>query len=445
MRTGETPPGMDGVGMEVREACAGYVVEAGARVPKGYKQTEVGVIPEDWEVTCLYSLTKGPMQNGLFFKPSLKGSGVKLINVGDLYGRIPIASDALELFDATDKERERFKVRDGDLFFTRSSVVPSGIAQCNYYCSPKPESVVFDSHVIRLRADTSKVVPSFLFRFCVASIARQYLVSHAKTGTMTTIDQGVLGKCPVLLPPHSEQESIAESLSDADDLIESLEQLLAKKRQIKQGAMQELLTGKKRLPGFEVKPGKKQSDAGLIPEDWRVESIEQISTVGRGRVISHKEIARSLNPQYPVYSSQTSNEGVMGYTDTFEFEGEYITWTTDGANAGTVFARDGRFNCTNVCGTIKLKADNHLFVAKILGGIAPSHVSRHLGNPKLMNDVMKRVKVPLPPTKAEQEAIATVVSDMDAELAALEEKLAKARQLKQGMMQELLTGRIRLI
>lgn len=176
-------------------------------------------------------------------------------------------------------------------------------------------------------------------------------------------------KLQVALPPDSEQRAIAEALSDADVLIESLEQLLAKKRQVKQGAMQELLTGQKRLPGFEVKLGYKQTEVGLIPEDWRIQPIEQISTVGRGRVISHREIARSLNPRYPVYSSQTSNNGVMGYLDTFEFEGEYITWTTDGANAGTVFARNGRFNCTNVCGTIKLKSDNYLFVAKLLGTV----------------------------------------------------------------------------
>jgi type I restriction enzyme S subunit len=135
----------------------------------------------------------------------------------------------------------------------------------------------------------------------------------------------------------------------------------------------------------------------------------------------------------------------MGYLDTFEFEGEYITWTTDGANAGTVFARCGRFNCTNVCGTIKPISDDYKFVAMVLGTVASRHVSRHLGNPKLMNDVMKQVVIPLPHTLPEQTAIAAILSDMDAEIAELEAKLAKARQVKQGMMQELLTGRIRLV
>ena len=195
---------------------------------------------------------------------------------------------------------------------------------------------------------------------------------------------------------------------------------------------------------MEVKPDYKSTEVGVIPVDWELKSIAQIGTVGRGRVISHKEISRARTSQYPVYSSQTSDDGVMGYLDTFEFEGDYITWTTDGANAGTVFARDGRFNCTNVCGTIKLASDNHRFVAKVLGRIAPHHVSRHLGNPKLMNDVVKRISIPLPPTRAEQDAIATVLSDVDELLEGLQRLIGKKRYLKQAAMYQLLTAQTRL-
>jgi type I restriction enzyme S subunit len=220
---------------------------SGFKVKSGYKQTEVGMIPKDWEAANLSCLSQEPMQNGVFYKPSLKGVGVKLINVGDLYARTPIDSDALELFNASAIEQERFKVEDGDLFFTRSSVVPAGIAHCNIYRAIGSECVVFDSHVIRMRPDTKKVVPEFLFRFCVASHARHYLVSHAKTATMTTIDQQVLAKCPVLLPSVAEQEAIASVLNDMDTEIAALEANLTKARQLRQGMMQELLTGKTRL------------------------------------------------------------------------------------------------------------------------------------------------------------------------------------------------------
>ncbi len=200
-----------------------------------------------WEVSTLSAVSKEPMQNGIFYSPALKGVGVKLINVGDLYNCAPIDTDSLELFGATVRECERFQVEDGDLFFTRSSIVPSGIAHCNIYLALKHEPVVFDSHVIRMRPDTAKVDPSYLFRFCISPVSRHYLVSHAKTATMTTIDQAVLGKCPVLLPSKAEQTAIATILSAMDAEITALETKLVKTRQLKQGMMHNLLTGRIRL------------------------------------------------------------------------------------------------------------------------------------------------------------------------------------------------------
>jgi type I restriction enzyme S subunit len=211
----------------------------------GFRQTEIGMIPIDWGASNLSSISKQPMQNGVFPEPSRKGSGIRVINVGDLYGRVPIDPESLELFGATEMERARFRVEDGDLFFTRSSLVPSGIAHCNIYSSSEP--AVFDSHVIRLRPDIKKVAPSYLFRFCGGSIARHFLVSHAKTATMTTIDQRVLGNCPVALPSRAEQEAIAEALGDVDAEVALQETKLAKVRKLKQGMLQELLAGRIRF------------------------------------------------------------------------------------------------------------------------------------------------------------------------------------------------------
>src|SRR3972149_7318645 len=104
---------------------------------------------------------------------------------------------------------------------------------------------------------------------------------------------------------------------------------------------------------------------GDIPEHWDIATVGRLNNAGRGRVISAIEIGEN-GGDYPVYSSQTENNGVMGYLNTYDFEGKYVTWTTDGANAGTVFYREGKFNCTNVCGTIKLKKDNAFFVSKVL-------------------------------------------------------------------------------
>ena len=141
--------------------------------------------------------------------------------------------------------------------------------------------------------------------------------------------------------------------------------------------------------------------------------IESICDDGRGRVISNEYITANQGI-YPVYSSQTTNNGIFGYISTYDFEGEYVTWTTDGANAGTVFYRNGKFNCTNVCGTLKAKDSsvvNMQYLAHILGEIAYKHVN-HVGNDKLMNAPMKKIRVPIPP-KPMQDDFAAYVSSCD--------------------------------
>ena len=146
----------------------------------------------------------------------------------------------------------------------------------------------------------------------------------------------------------------------------------------------------------------------LHSDSWEQFRIKDIAIIGRGRVISSVEISQQKNPTYPVYSSQTSNEGIMGYLDDYMFEGEYISWTTDGANAGTVFYRNGKFNCTNVCGLLKLKKgfDTH-FVSLVLAEATKKYVSVNLANPKLMNNTMGNIQIRLPKLE-EQKRISIV-------------------------------------
>ena len=141
----------------------------------------------------------------------------------------------------------------------------------------------------------------------------------------------------------------------------------------------------------------------LHSDSWKQFKIKDIASIGRGRVISSVEISQQDNPLYPVYSSQTSNEGIMGYLDNFMFEGEYINWTTDGANAGTVFYRDGKFNCTNVCGLLKLGDEfDTYFVSLVLAEATKKYVSTNLANPKLMNNTMGSIQIRLPKLKEQK-------------------------------------------
>jgi type I restriction enzyme, S subunit len=174
-------------------------------------------------------------------------------------------------------------------------------------------------------------------------------------------------------------------------------------------------------------------------EGWKTFRVRDICDLGRGRVISGQEI--ESNPGvFPVYSSQSSNNGKMGSIDTFDFDGEYVTWTTDGAYAGTVFYRSGKFNCTNVCGTLSAKEQNiHMpFIAYKLSTLAKDHVS-YVGNPKLMNGVMANIEITIPPFKIEQTKIAEILSTVDQAIEQTEALIAKQQRIKTGLMQDLLT------
>ena len=424
-------------------------------------------IPEGWKIKELRSISKTPMQNGVFFKPELKGTGSRIVNVGDLYSSVPINPDSLERFAATSAEKERFKVEGGDIFFTRSSVVPSGIAHCNIFDSIGDESVVFDSHVIRFRPDIKVVNPHYLFRYCTASIARNYLVSHAKTGTMTTIDQGVLGKCPVLLPPSSEQEAIAEALSDADGLIESLEQLIDKKRQIKQGAMQELLTGKRRLFKENKTKGTKATLLGDLPEDWAITTLKTICSFENG----DRGVNYPSKSDFKMSGIPFVNAGHLGDKKIALNEMDYITTEKYEQLGGGKFKYGdvlfclrgslGKFAVVKEQGLagaiasslIIIRPQKSMLDADFFGFYLESvHCQKMIdlfaggaAQPNLGGQDLGKFYIALPPTKDEQAAIATILSDMDAEITGLETKLTKARKVKQGMMQELLTGRIRLV
>ena len=127
-----------------------------------------------------------------------------------------------------------------------------------------------------------------------------------------------------------------------------------------------------------------------------------------------KEYLRDNMGEYPVYSSQTVNEGVFGRINTYDYNGEYLTWTTDGANAGSIFYRNGKFSLTNVCGLLKTKVEdvNTKFLSYILATVSKKYVSAGMGNPKLMSNVMANVKVQIP-LLAEQNRIVSILEKFD--------------------------------
>lgn len=182
---------------------------------------------------------------------------------------------------------------------------------------------------------------------------------------------------------------------------------------------------------------------GNIPKEWVVYSVKHLFKIGRGRVISELEL--DDDGKYPVYSSQTKNEGCMGYINTYDFDIDQLTWTTDGVYAGTVFIRHGKHNCTNVCGTLQPneKNDNDLqYLKYALECIATYHRRKDINGGKIMNNEMARIKIPIPP-KGIQINIAEFLDKKCAEIDTLhsdiEKQIETLEEYKKSIITEAVT------
>jgi len=406
----------------------------------GYKQTEVGVIPSDWTVRPVRDVCK--LINGRGFKPyEWKTTGLPIIRIQNLNG----SNDFNYFAGAYDKKLE---VEPGQLLFAWSGSRGSSFGP---HIWPGPLAVL-NYHTWKIQIRESEINKSFLahlFRQLTATIEGKAHGASALVHTQKWEMEGYL--LPV--PSKPEQEAVAEALSDADALIESLDQLIAKKRQIKQGAMQELLTGKRRLPGFGGEwESKRLGDlgstygglTGKTKSDFGEGSSRYITFMNvMANVVIDCDIFEPVN----VSSTESQNRAIKGdlfFNGSSETPEEVGLCSVLADSVADVYLNSFCFGFRFREGA---KADGLYFAyyfrsregRELLKSLAQGATRYNLSKTALL-----KVTFPLPSQK-EQTAIASVLSEMDVELAALESRLAKARQIKQGMMQELLTGRIRLL
>lgn len=423
-------------------------------IQPGYKQTEVGVIPEDWMVQSLGDLLVGIPSYGI------NAPAISYDLRYPTYLRITDISEDGRFLDETKASvkhplASNYILSEGDLVLARTgaSVGKSYLYDC------RDGELIFAGFLIRVRPDTKKLEPKYLKYF---THSRPYW-NWVKVNSMRSGQPGINGReyasLLIPLPPtKAEQEAIAEALSDADALIESLEQLITKKRHIKQGTMQQLLTGKKRLPGFsgewEVKTFGEifdyQSTATNSRSDLNEDGDSYYIHYGDIHTRFHSHLDFRINQPPRIKRGRCRNASLIKNGDWIladaseDFDGVGKSIEILGLEEG-VFAVSGLH-------TFLLREKNQTFAPGFKG---------HLGNLKSLHDEFLRVAtgmkvfgvsktalrnllLPIPSLK-EQTAIATILSDMDTEIAALETQLAKTRSLKQGMMHNLLTGRIRLV
>jgi type I restriction enzyme S subunit len=421
--------------VEVKEPSAKYLARS------GYKQTEVGMIPEGWDVLMLRDCCS-KITDGTHDTPTPVRSGVPFltaIHVKDNFIDFDSCLYLTEADHAVIYSRCNPKKNDVLLVNIGAGVATTALVDVDYEFSLKN---------VALLKPNSQTVGCYL-NYALTLRKPKIIQALSSGGAQPFLSLSQIGEIAIGLPPtRAEQEAIAETLSDADSLIESLEQLLAKKRQIKQGAMHELLTGKKRLPGFSG--------------DWEVKRLGEIADIRSGgtpsttqpkfwdgdvlwctptditalngykylnitsRTISHLGLKSSSAELIPANSIVMTSRATIG-----ECAINQVPITTNQGFKNFVPHE-----------AIDVEFLYYLLVTQKQGFISLCGGSTFL---EIGKRQVAAFEVPLPATKSAQTAIATILSNMDAQIALLDEKLGKARQLKQGMMQELLTGRIRLI
>jgi type I restriction enzyme S subunit len=414
-------------------------------VKPGYKQTEVGVIPTDWNVTTAAQVCELVVDCKNRTPPVVEGGEFAVVRTPNVRNGKFIREE----LRFTDKSSFReWTIRAipqvGDVLITREAplgevcLVPSDVRVC------------LGQRMMLYRPDHRAAESLFLLYALMSSGVQNNLLKKIGGSTVGHAKVDDIRDLQIPLPStKAEQKAIAEAMSDADAHLESLEQLIAKKRHLKQGAMQQLLTGKKRLPGFVAKTDYKQTEVGLIPEDWRVETLQQLTDCLDNLRIPLNETERLKRSGDIPYCGAN---GVLDYIDDFVIDDDIILMAEDGGYFDEYVTRPIAYRMTGKCWV-----NNHAHILKAKSGVdqgfiyyslVHKNILRFLASgtrAKLNRSELNKIEIPFPPATAEQEAIATILSDMEGEIAALEAKLAKVRQLKQGMMQELLTGKTRLI
>lgn len=418
---------------------------------EGYKQTEVGVIPEGWE--CRPAGTLGRFRGGTGFPIRFQGHGE---------GDYPF-------FKVSDMNRED----NGTFMQTANHYISEEIRRQLGAVVFPPDSIVFAKVGAAVFLERKKIlsVPSCLdnnmaafvldrditdVRFVHYWLLQFQLASLVATTALPALSNGVLNEVPIPLPPtKAEQEAIADALSDADALIASLEQLIAKKRCIKQGAMQELLTGKRRLPGFsgnwEEKTlgelGKCYRGVSYSPSDLSEQDTSSTVRLLRANNVQNSSIVFS-DMQYVEAARVSEYQNLR--------EKDVLICMANGSRqlvgkAGQYFSSDGyEYTFGAFMAAFRpdpTEADSDYVFMLFSTEAYRNHIDLLLAGSSINNltpSSVEELKL-LMPQADEQTAIATVLSEMNDEIRALEAKISKARLLKQGMMQELLTGRIRLV
>lgn len=418
----------------------------------GYKQTEVGVIPDDWETKTLLELAEGKKElfdDGDWIEAEhITTKGVRLIQTGNIgIGKFIEKDERKYIYEASFVSLRCKELKQGDLLICRLAE-PAG-RSC--VLEDIGEGKIVTSVDVTIFRPPSEIADRY-FLSQVFSTSEWFKSVNDRSGGTThkRISRGALGRLKVQIPPLREQHAIAKALLDVDALLATLDQMIAKKRDLKQAALQQLLTGKTRLPGFSG--------------EWVEKKLGEVADV----IDPH--------PSHRAPSEVSNGIPFVGIGDLDE-EGNIVGAKLRLVDASVLQEHAQRYNLSDgLIGlgrvasigkvvALKKQADRYA-ISPTLGVIYGRQVPRGFllyslksqfvteQFTKIMSgstrssvgmEVLRELKIAIPPSKEEQSAIADVLSSIDIELTALDARRDKSRNIKQAMMQELLTGKTRLV
>ena len=384
------------------------------------KQTEIGLISDDWEVKRLGELCS--FHNGVAHEDYVDDNG-EFILVNSKF----ISSDTKS---KKYSKKQLLKVEENTILMVMSDV-PNGKAIAKCFLVPSKFQGTLNQRICMF--SEFKMNREFAYRIINRN---PYYLSFDDGIKQTNLRKIDVLNCPIPLPPLPEQQRIAKALSDVDALISTTEKLLQKKRNIKQGTMQELLTGKKRLPGFAKSNNTKMTELGEIPEDWEVKSVSSLLKIGHGK--DYKNLKEGAVPVF-------GTGGYMTSVNDYLYDGDTVCIGRKGTiykpffHTGKIWTVDTLFYTYDFVNCIP-KFIYYAFC--LVDWLSMNEAS---GVPSLTSKNIEDVFLCIPSNVSEQTAIVNVLSDMDAEIEKLSAKLQKYHQLKTAMMQQLLTGKIRLV
>ncbi|WP_063489101.1 restriction endonuclease subunit S [Staphylococcus saprophyticus] len=377
---------------------------------------------EEWEEKILDEVSTFSKGKGIS-KNDLSKDGTSCILYGELYTTYDFIINKIKSKTLLDT-KNLVKGKKNQVLIPSSGETPLDIATA---------AVINTTEDMLLGGDINVLTPVQKYdgKFISLSINgknKSNLSKYAQGKSVVHLYNNDIKKLKIKFPvKNSEQRKIGDFFSKLDQQIELEEKKLAKLEKQKKGYMQKIFSQELRF---------KDENGNEYPE-WEEKTIKDVYKVTRGYVLARKLMSDNPNSinKYPVYSSQTSNNGLMGYYSDYLYQ-DGITWTTDGANAGSVSFRQGKFYCTNVCGVLLNELGNsNVCMAEMLNNIAFKYVSK-VGNPKLMNNVMAMIKLKFPCLE-EQQAISKFLNVFSEVIDNQNKKVELLKERKKGLLQKM--------